>query len=327
MSQSINLPDNATSFHRLAQQQLSQGRYEAAFHLLEKSYQLEANPDVFEEMIYLLLHYLPTNTLKQVWQTHLKVHSLDEIYQNPQYLKLYVQSLPHLKPQHEALLDLYRIQAHQQAKDWSHQPTYELIQQIEAQMKQQSDLLHALEFNQGDSYLENLLKQGQFHLLHILKSYYLLPLEQTEAFYLLILASPTVFHYIKADILHYLLGQNYHKEVPYLFMEQTLSLSIGDLQPYQEYKSYQWLIQHVYHYCEQENPHLLEALLTQIQLYYLSFYPYFDKLFQSTEEWFQVFLAITLGDELVNKAPKTSQILSDIEQIQVELTTLLSHTY
>ena len=207
-------------------------------------------------------------------------------------LLLYGASLSLLYDLAAALLRLYQLQARFQAAGWDSEDLLPFIHQLNHTQRLARRLEQALD--QGQEAIETFINQiydGQgFELLSFLKYTYDLPLDKALPFFKAILTHPDLPQYIKSDVLHYLLYQNYPGKVTYNWFGQVHELTVAKLQDYRHQSSYVAGLQVIEDYCEQFNPHLMIEFSQQFVLQALAVYPYFEEAYGSAKEWFQLFL-------------------------------------
>ena len=187
---------------------------------------------------------------------------------------------------------LYQLQARFQAAGWDSEDLLPFIHQLNHTQRLARRLEQALD--QGQEAIETFINQiydGQgFELLSFLKYTYDLPLDKALPFFKAILTHPDLPQYIKSDVLHYLLYQNYPGKVTYNWFGQVHELTVAKLQDYRHQSSYVAGLQVIEDYCEQFNPHLMIEFSQQFVLQALAVYPYFEEAYGSAKEWFQLFL-------------------------------------
>lgn len=289
MSDVIEFPTNADQYYRKALSALKVHDFDRAQELLIKSYETDPQLHVLEELIKLYIGRGQKSDLLNCWQTYFPDI---ELVSNPSVLLLYGASLPFLYDLDAALLKLYQLQARFQAAGWDSEDLLPIIHQLNHTQQLARRLDQALD--QGQEAIESFINQvygGQgFDLLSFLKFTYDRPLDKSLPFFKAILAHATLPQYIKSDVLHYLLYQNYPGKVAYNWFGQIYELTVAKLQDYRHQSSYVAGLQVIEDYCEQFNPHLLIEFSQQFVLQALAVYPYFEEAYGSAKEWFQLFL-------------------------------------
>ena len=289
MSDVIEFPTNADQYYRKALSALKVHDFGRAQEFLIKSYETDPQVHVFEELIKLYIARGQKADLLNCWQTYFPdLEAVNDWY----VLLLYGASLSLLYDLDAALLRLYQLQARFQAAGWDSEDLLPFIHQLNHTQRLARRLEQALD--QGQEAIETFINQiydGQgFELLSFLKYTYDLPLDKALPFFKAILTHPDLPQYIKSDVLHYLLYQNYPGKVTYNWFGQVHELTVAKLQDYRHQSSYVAGLQVIEDYCEQFNPHLMIEFSQQFVLQALAVYPYFEEAYGSAKEWFQLFL-------------------------------------
>ena len=289
MSDVIEFPTNADQYYRKALSALKVHDFGRAQEFLIKSYETDPQVHVFEELIKLYIARGQKADLLNCWQTYFPDI---EAVNDWNVLLLYGASLSLLYDLDAALLRLYQLQARFQAAGWDSEDLLPFIHQLNHTQRLARRLEQALD--QGQEAIETFINQiydGQgFELLSFLKYTYDLPLDKALPFFKAILIHPDLPQYIKSDVLHYLLYQNYPGKVTYNWFGQVHELTVAKLQDYRHQSSYVAGLQVIEDYCEQFNPHLMIEFSQQFVLQALAVYPYFEEAYGSAKEWFQLFL-------------------------------------
>ena len=308
MSDVIEFPTNADQYYRKALSALKVHDFDRAQELLIKSYETDPQLHVLEELIKLYIGRGQKADLLNCWQTYFPDI---ELVSDPSVLLLYGASLPFLYDLDAALLKLYQLQARFQAAGWDSEDLMPIIHQLNHTQQLARRLDQALD--QGQEVIESFINQvygGRgFDLLSFLKFTYDRPLDKSLPFFKAILAHPNLPQYIKSDVLHYLLYQNYPGKVAYNWFGQVHELTVTKLQDYRHQSSYVAGLQVIEDYCEQFNPHLLIEFSQQFVLQALAVYPYFEEAYGSAKEWFQLFLT-------ENDLPTPYDLVPDAEHRQ-----------
>lgn len=289
MSDVIEFPTNADQYYRKALSALKVHDFGRAQEFLIKSYETDPQVHVFEELIKLYIARGQKADLLNCWQTYFPDI---EAVNDWNVLLLYGASLSLLYDLDAALLRLYQLQARFQAAGWDSEDLLPFIHQLNHTQRLARRLEQALD--QGQEAIETFINQiydGQgFELLSFLKYTYDLPLDKALPFFKAILTHPDLPQYIKSDVLHYLLYQNYPGKVTYNWFGQVHELTVAKLQDYRHQSCYVAGLQVIEDYCEQFNPHLMIEFSQQFVLQALAVYPYFEEAYGSAKEWFQLFL-------------------------------------
>ena len=308
MSDVIEFPTNADQYYRKALSALKVHDFGRAQEFLIKSYETDPQVHVFEELIKLYIARGQKADLLNCWQTYFPDI---EAVNDWNVLLLYGASLSLLYDLDAALLRLYQLQARFQAAGWDSEDLLPFIHQLNHTQRLARRLEQALD--QGQEAIETFINQiydGQgFELLSFLKYTYDLPLDKALPFFKAILIHPDLPQYIKSDVLHYLLYQNYPGKVAYNWFGQVHELTVTKLQDYRHQSSYVAGLQVIEDYCEQFNPHLMIEFSQQFVLQALAVYPYFEEAYGSAKEWFQLFLT-------ENDLPTPYDLVPDAEHRQ-----------
>lgn len=288
MSDIHELPNNDVNYYRKAQNLIEQQRYIEATELLEKSYAIEPNVEVFEELVKLYLTFQLIEPLRNLWD---KAYPHNEqIYLNEKISFLYGLSLPLIMEADQALIELYRLKDH--SKELG-RPIEHLIKGITLLNDQQlfeRTVLKATSEDAVEQLIQNLISKGSLDFLTKVKLLYRMPLAQTEVLLRAILVHDAVENYIKSDVLHYFIMENIPGEFDLNWFGETTSVSAEQLKPYKESTTYLDNIGSIQDYCEQHNPHLYDDIMNQFTLHAMVFYPFLDKVLPHPKAWLDYFL-------------------------------------
>lgn len=305
MSDIHEMPNNDVNYYRKAQNLIEQQRYLEATELLEKSYDIEPNLEVFEELVKLYLSFQLKDPLTNLWEK--AYPHTDEIHLSDRLSYLYGVSLPLILDADQALIELYRL------KDLSKElgrPIDHLIKGISLLNEQQlfeRTVLKATSEDAIEKLIQQLLEQGSLNFLAKVKLLYQMPLSQTEALYKAILIHDKIENYIKNDVLHYFITEQITGDFELNWFGELRSVSIEELQSYKETPAYQANIRVIQDYCEQHNPHFYEDIMQQFTLHAMVFFPFIDTVLTAPNAWLDHFL---MQNGLEDKKIEIDPILS-----------------
>lgn len=288
MSDIYELPNNDAHYYRKAQNLIEQQRYLEAAELLEKSYSIEPNLEVFEELVKLYLTFQIKEPLKKLWETAYP-HPHD-IYTNELISYLYGLSVSIIFDADRSLIELYRLKDIAKQADWQTEHLVKGIAQLNDQQLFERTVVKATTPEEVDHLIGLLLAQGSLNFLGKVKLLYQMPLHETTILLKTILKRPEIENYIKNDILHYFINQKVTGKIDFQWFNQDKSVMIEELKPYKEHPAYQQTLLAIQTYCEQQNPHLYQDIMHQFTLHAMVFYPFLDDVLPNGNEWLNLFL-------------------------------------
>ncbi|WP_124058833.1 tetratricopeptide repeat protein [Vaginisenegalia massiliensis] len=316
MSDIYNLPNKAEAYSRKGNTSLQTGDYPQALEYFQKSYQIEKNPEIFKELVSLHLLLGHEQELAELWQKEFP----DEmaILADADLAHDYAYSLTKILPSQEALLKLYQL------KDQvSHQAGLQdlfrgLIRQLNEQINFEQAIKQVDTLEQAHQIITKLREESPFNLLSRIKRLYRLDMDSSLLLYLAILETPTIGNYIKTDVLHHLILNNYSEIVKLLWFGQERQVNLSDLSPYRQLPIYQNLMADVDSYCQEQNPHLLNELKNQLTLQALEFYPFIDEVVTDDQLWLQAFL-YQIGLTSDFHSQENARLLSYIDKANLDI--------
>ena len=288
MSDIYELPNNDAHYYRKAQNLIEQQRYLEAAELLEKSYAIEPNLEVFEELVKLYLTFQLNEPLKKLWEAAYP-HPHD-IYTSELVSHLYGLSVPVIHEADQALIELYRLKDIAKQANWQTEHLVKGITLLNEQQLFERTVTKAISPEEVNHLIGLLLAQGSLNFLTKVKWLYQMPLDQITVLLNTILQHPKVENYIKSDILHFFISQKVTGTHELLWFGQAKSVVIEELQPYKEHPAYQRTLEAIQGYCEQQNPHLYQDILHQFTLHAMVFYPFLEDIIPHGNEWLNLFL-------------------------------------
>ncbi|MGX7108188.1 hypothetical protein [Facklamia miroungae] len=321
MTDLIHLPNNDENFYRKAINALENNDLDQANTLLEESYRIEPSIKVFKELIHLNLIRNKPDPIKKLWKDFLSINALEHF--DFELASLYVHSLPRLFAQHEQLIKLYELKDLFDQKEWN---TTFIIDQIQ-QIKQQDQILNEIQFyfekNQIDQLIDKLRKQTIFELLKTIKIIYSLDFSIKHSILSKLLLQKEISQFVKSDILHHYLYQDYRIKLKIAWFGTIETINIQELYPYKEDPTYLTIKSLLENYTNDNNPHIFEGLLTEINLLMMVYYPFIDQKITEPVQWFNTFLAYynieegATPDQDTNTLDILQQAIKEIKQLGV----------
>lgn len=306
MTDVFEMPNNAENFYRKALNLIEEQRYIEAAKLLKKSFLIEPNFDVFEELIQIYLSFNQNAELKEIW----KILDLEpeEIFENRTLTHLYGLSVPVLFDNQTALLELYRIKEVSQARLWQTEYLVRSITKLNDQNLFERSLLKAKTPEAINQLIDQLVKRGSYDLSTRIKSLNQMPLEDVDVMLRALLVHPDVFQYLKSNILHALISRNVKGPYEVSWFGETSSFNIESLAIYSEYPIYAQTIETIRQYCDGNNPHLYDQICQQFVMHSMIYYPFMSQVVTSGQEWLDIFL-IQNGMDDDSSVPSLNQEL------------------
>ena len=137
-----------------------------------------------------------------------------------------------------------------------------------------------------------------------------LPIDCCLSLYKELLIHPMVINYIKSMILTHLINLKVDYNLKLTWFKEDKSVSLNELMLYNDMSSYQVLLNEISSYCQQYNPHLESEIINQFKLYYLSFYPFIEKVTSSSNEWLDAFLQTINGSDYTSHSNQVKHYMS-----------------
>lgn len=317
----FEMPNNAENYYRKAKNLIEQQRYNEAAIFLEKSYKLEPNLDIFDELVKLYLTFNLETELKFLWQT---VYPDTEcIYKDKHLSFLYGQSISSIYDSQHALLELYHLKEIAHSMNWQTDHLIKAISQLNDQHLFEKTVRKAKSFEANEQLVSQLLEKGNFQLLSQIKSLYKMPINETDTLIRTLLKHPKVMHYLKSDLLHFLINQNNKDTYEIIWFGSNYSLSIKNLETYREQPIYAATIASIQDYCDAQNPHLFDDICQQFTMHAMIYYPFITEIVSSGQAWLDIFLVQNGLEDETSKTQLNQDLLAYYTLANEELMTLL----
>lgn len=282
----IDFPNKAQTYYRKALTELQVGNVERAIELFEQSLAIEMNIDILMEFINACVIFQKVDCLTDIWAKYYPNEA--DILQIEAVTQLYIISLDYILPVKRRLITFNRLQAMMKEKQYDTSKVDQLITYYQQLNLLKLTLEDVLDQHAIASWAAEFVSMPMFQQLSRLKQMYVLDVLLILPFIQEILVIPAIANFIKSDILHYLLNQE-HKGVIQLswFGQQPVDVKIDDLQRYTDIPFVNETRNKIIAYCTKTDPHLEEALLEQLMLQAMIFYPFYQKTGLSSESWYQ----------------------------------------
>ncbi len=320
----FEMPNNAENYYRKARNLIEQQRYMDAAVFLEKSYHLEPNLDIFDELVKLYLTFNLETELETLWQT--AYPDTEDIYKDEHLSFLYGQSLSSIYDSQSALLELYRLKEIAHTLNWQTDHLIKAISQINDQHLFERTVRKAKSAEANEQLVKQLLVKGNFQLLSQIKLLYKMPTNETDSLIRTLLKHPNVMHYLKSDLLHFLINQNNTDTYELAWFGSEYSLSIKNLDTYREQPIYAATITSIQNYCDAQNPHLFDDICQQFTMHAMIYYPFLTEVISSGQAWLDIFLVQNGLEDVTSKTPLNQDLLAYYTLANEELITLLHPT-
>lgn len=288
MTDVFEMPNNAENYFRKALNLIDEQNYIEAAKLLKKSYLIEPNFEVFEELTQIYLSFNQHEDLKNIWE----ILDLDreEILEDRTLTFLYGQSVPLIYDKQTALLELYRIKEVSQARQWQTDHLVQSIAELNDQQLFERLILKAKTPEAVTQLLDQLVETGSYELSARINTLNQMSLEDSDAMIRAMLVHPEIFQYLKSTILHALIRREVKGTYDVLWFGKTTSLTIETLSMYSQFPIYKQTIETIEDYCDRNNPHLSEQICQQFAMHSMIYYPYLPEVVSSGQEWLDIFL-------------------------------------
>lgn len=294
MSDIINLPNNHENFYRKGVQSLEKGDFEKGYDFFQKSLALSFEQEVFLELVHACLIFNKLENLMAVWEQYYP--QTDDIFKDESLVKLYVESMDLMIPVDKRLLKFTQLKQQLNQQNFDLNQINEKIERYQNLNLLKLTVEELVSEGTVDQWLTTTLAKGQYHILTQLKELYLLDFSLVQPLYQTILEHPSVFNYLKADIVHYCIFHHIDASFNWYWFSNSKNVSINELVAYHQQSFYQEGLKQIEHYCNKDNPHLEETIKEQFRLQYFGLFPFYDDLALTSHQWID-FLLYSMGLE------------------------------
>lgn len=285
----IEMPQNDASYYRKARIAIDNKDYRLAMEYLEKSLASEFNLPVFNELINLYLLLKETDKLIEGWES--LEASEENIFKLDPLAVAYLSSLKYMLSRSEVLVSLYHAKNHYQMSPTIEKAVDDYIHYLENQSLLEKELKSLSSDSDYDKWFKIWSNQSPTQQLQVLKNLYGLDLNLTNPIYQRVLADRQILQFIKSDVLHAFIYRNIADEYQLVWKDQTITINTSNLVPYNQQPIYQDLVAEIEKYSIQENPHLFDELVQQLNLQLMVMYPFADKIITQPAEWINLLLS------------------------------------
>lgn len=322
MTDVFEMPNNAESYYRKAVNLLEQRQYIEAAELMKKSFMLEPNFEIFEELIQIYLSFNKHKELHEIWQL-LELDSQD-IYADRKLNYLYGLSTPLIFDRQTALLELYRLKEVAQANDWESKHIVYAITDLNEQTQFEKTLLKANSEQAVEKFIAQLLEKGHGYLTKQSKTLSQMPLEASDRVIRALLLHDEVAQYLKTNLLHSLISRGARGQYDILWFDQARTILLEELIAYQQYPIYQQTLATIADYCDLNNPHLYEQICQQFDMHAMSYFPFLTDLMTDGQEWLDIFLVQNGMEDDLEEPDLNQELLAIYVATTEEMMRLLS---
>lgn len=324
MSDIFNLPNNAHNFYRKGRNARDHGDYQEAIACYEKSYALQEELTVLQELVELYLATANKASLEKLWKDTFAQTPLDQ--QDYQHTLLYAHSLNALYDCQAALIELYQLKDHFLAEEWDSQPLDQLIEKTHHLKKVQDLVSQATSPQAIDQLIDQFHQGGPLDFLEQIKTLYQLQISQVKPLLIAVLKRADTLHFVKGDILHYLIYQGLEDQVTLHWFGKDYQIDLATLKDYKKDPTYQAVLEEIEDYSQLNNPNLGQELINHFNLLIMVYYPFIDQAIPHPTKWVQLFLYYyDLEDQTPDLA--NSQTATYLEQAFREINLLLKDSW
>lgn len=324
MSDITPMPNNANNYYRKALNALQNNDDSQGMHLLEESYQIEPQIQVFYELVNLYIKHNLNSKLRQIWDGEF---TLESIADSPTLSTLYAQSLIVIDPSHESLTELYQL------RDLN-QDSKSLIQ-INQAMDRIHDIIsiekkldHLTTEEEVNNFIDFYLQNNQLDLLYKLKSMYRINLDKTIKVFKVFLENDQIYNFIKNDVLHFLITAEYEDIINYSWFSNKKLINVAEMVAYKETDYYQEMIYFIADYFAKQDPHLELQIVELFNLQSMVLYPFYELAIQNPAKWLNHILMVyglISESKYLKDGPLSDEELQYYELAQIEITQLLTN--
>ncbi|MGF3072673.1 hypothetical protein ACQV2X_01380 [Facklamia sp. P12945] len=289
MTDLIHMPNKSEYFYRKAMNALEQNDYASASNFLKESYQIEPSLKVFKELISIHIIQNKSQAVKKLWQNFLSDHSIQDL--DYELAMLYVHSLPYLFSHQKLLIQLYEIKEYFDQKKWDISLIVKQIEKIKEKEALSKELQLLINTKGLDSKLKQLKELTLYELLKEIKNFYSLDYSLKHPILTALLADKEISQFVKSDILHHYIVRNYQAHLKLTWFEEIKIIDSLSLVPYKEDSTYLQIKALLEDYTVNNNPHIYDGLLEEINLLVMVYYPFIKEKISDPVAWFNSFLS------------------------------------
>ncbi|MDO4432429.1 MAG: hypothetical protein Q4B80_03820 [Aerococcaceae bacterium] len=305
MSEIVPFPNNSEHFFRKAMNALSNQQFEQGEQLLHKSLE-QGYDEAFFELVNVYVLFKKKSTLQALWDTYYPAEE-SRIETEP-LLMAYAFSAPVLYDTTQALIMLYRLKDVALTRQWSALSIEHAIQKLNTLQSFEQKLDQSVQTQHVEQFVTQLNNTSPFTLLEHLKHLYTLPYEKGALFYEAVLAHPQITHYIKSDVLHYLLNLSLAQSVTVHWQNDLRTVPLNTLKPYTECAPFIAAVRAIRQHCERNDPHLYDILIQQLTLHTMVFYLDLDAVLAEAQDWLDYMTTGETSSELLQQAVQQAEI-------------------
>lgn len=324
MSDITPMPNNANNYFRKAMNALQNNDELQGIHLLEESYQLDPQQQIFYELVGLYIKHNLNTKLQQLWSTN--NFTLEFIADSPTLSILFAQSLVIIDPNHKSLTELYQLRdLNQDSKSLIH--INQAIDNIHDILSTQEKLDHLTTDDDINDYIQFYLQNNQLELLHKLKLMYLINIDKTIHVLKAIVKNNHIYNFIKNDILHFLISSGYSNTINYSWFNKPYDINMSEMVIYKETKYYQEMMQFIGDYFSKQDPHLETQIIELFNLHCMVLFPFYEKAIHTPSKWLNHTLMVygLINESIyLKQGPLSEEELQYYDLAQTEITHLLT---
>ncbi|MCR8968672.1 hypothetical protein [Facklamia sp. 7083-14-GEN3] len=315
------MPNNSENFYRKAMNALEQNDYERATIFLKESYQIEPSPKVFKELISIHIIQNKSQAVKKLWQGFLSEQSIQDL--DHELALLYVQSLPYLFSHQELLIQLYEIKEYFGRRNWDVSLIAKQIENIKEAEALSKELQLLIDTDELDIKVKQLKELTLFELLKEIKTLYNLDYSLKHPVLTALLSDKEISQFVKSDILHHYVFHNYQVHLKLAWFEKIEKIDSQSLVSYKQDSTYLYIKALLESYTDNNNPHIYDRLLEEINLLMMVYYPFIEEKISDPIAWFNGFLSYYHIEEFEknetnNQMDKTlRQAIDEIKQFSL----------
>lgn len=322
MTDVFEMPNNAENYYRKALNLIEAKRYIEAAELLKKSFLIEPNFHVFEELVQIYLSFALNEELKDIWE--ILDLDTDQILEDSALTQLYGLCVPILFDQQLAIIELYRIKEVSHSRQWPTEHLSRSIAELNDQHLFEKTLSKASSPEAIQQLIDHLVKKGSHELSLRIKQLIQMPIEDTDTLLRALLVHPEIFQYLKSNILHNLIKQELTGTYLLSWFGETSSVTIEELKQFDQYPIYDQTISCIQEYCDSHNPHLFEQICQQFVMHSMIYFPYLENVITSGQAWLDIFLVQNGLEDERNASSLNQELLTYYSVANDELLKLYS---
>lgn len=282
-----NQPDRESTFKAITEA-LNHSQYQKAITLLSQLYEEEPDFETIKQLLSILIVVQDCERLKTWWDRLIPGRALEDFPFDQDLADLYIESIPHIFDQKEALLEAYRLMPVLASRELS----TAVLNQFVHGMNQFDRIVQQAEASRDtDQLLDQvmaLVNQPPYQVDQLLSFFSAYPSDATQLLALAVLKHSEIFNLTKAKFSNYLIQQDFQENVSYFWFGHEYLVDFSQLEPIEESLTYQMSCHTIRDFTDREDPQMSAHILDYFHDYCLSLYPFLKENILPINEWLEL---------------------------------------